>query len=41
MGLSEALFIAQIVVLLLLGRLLGGAMQRIAHPAVGCDAPMV
>ena len=41
MGPSEALFIAQIVVLLPLGRLLGGAMQRIGHPAVGRDAPMV
>jgi hypothetical protein len=33
MGPSEALFITQIVVLLLLGRLLGEAMQRIGHPA--------
>jgi len=34
MGSSEALFIAQIVVLLLVGRLLGEAMQRIGQPAV-------
>ncbi len=34
MGPSEALFIAQIVVLLLLGRLLGEAMQRVGQPAV-------
>jgi Kef-type K+ transport system membrane component KefB/nucleotide-binding universal stress UspA family protein len=34
MGPSEALFIAQIVVLLLVGRLLGEAMQRIGQPAV-------
>ena len=32
MGPSEALFIAQVVVLLLVGRLLGEAMQR-ASPA--------
>jgi len=31
---SEALFIAQIVLLLLVGRLLGEAMQRIGQPAV-------
>jgi hypothetical protein len=31
-GSSEALFIAQIVVLLLVGRLLGEAMQRIGQP---------
>jgi hypothetical protein len=31
---SEALFIAQIVLLLLLGRLLGELMQRIGQPAV-------
>jgi Kef-type K+ transport system membrane component KefB/nucleotide-binding universal stress UspA family protein len=34
MGASEALFIAQLVVLLLVGRLLGEAMQRIGQPAV-------
>ncbi len=34
MGPSEALFIAQLVVLLLVGRLLGEAMQRIGQPAV-------
>ena len=34
MGPSEALFIAQVVVLLLVGRLLGEAMQRIGQPAV-------
>ena len=34
MGPSEALFIAQIVVLLLVGRLLGEAMQRLGQPAV-------
>src|SRR6516165_7591729 len=34
MGPSEALFIAQIVVLLLVGRLLGEAMQRAGQPAV-------
>jgi Kef-type K+ transport system membrane component KefB len=34
MGSSEALFIAQILVLLCVGRLLGEAMQRIGHPAV-------
>ena len=34
MGPSEALFIAQIVVLLLVGRLLGEAMQRIGQPGV-------
>jgi len=34
MGASESLFIAQIVVLLLVGRLLGEAMQRIGQPAV-------
>jgi len=34
MGPSEALFIAQIVVLLLVGRLLGEAMQRVGQPAV-------
>jgi Kef-type K+ transport system membrane component KefB/nucleotide-binding universal stress UspA family protein len=34
MGSSEALFIAQIVLLLLVGRLLGEAMQRIGQPAV-------
>jgi len=34
MGSSEALFIAQIVVLLLVGRLLGEAMQRLGQPAV-------
>src|SRR5215475_14308247 len=33
-GPSEALFVAQIVLLLLLGRLLGEAMQRIGQPAV-------
>ena len=31
---SEALFLAQIVVLLLVGRLMGEAMQRIGQPAV-------
>jgi len=31
---SEALFLAQIVVLLLVGRLVGEAMQRIGQPAV-------
>ena len=31
---SEAIFIAQIVLLLLVGRLLGEAMQRIGQPAV-------
>ena len=31
---SEALFLAQIVLLLLVGRLLGEAMQRIGQPAV-------
>jgi Kef-type K+ transport system membrane component KefB len=31
---SEALFIAQVVVLLLVGRLRGEAMQRIGQPAV-------
>src|SRR6201993_1322212 len=34
MGPSEALFIAQLVVLLLVGRLLGEAMQRVGQPAV-------
>ena len=34
MGASEPLFIAQIIVLLLVGRLLGEAMQRIGQPAV-------
>jgi Kef-type K+ transport system membrane component KefB/nucleotide-binding universal stress UspA family protein len=34
MGASESLFIAQIIVLLLVGRLLGEAMQRIGQPAV-------
>ena len=34
MGPSEALFITQVVVLLLVGRLLGEAMQRIGQPAV-------
>jgi Kef-type K+ transport system membrane component KefB/nucleotide-binding universal stress UspA family protein len=34
MGPSEALFIAQLVVLLLVGRLLGEAMQRMGQPAV-------
>src|SRR6516164_2280860 len=34
MGPSESLFIAQIVVLLLVGRLLGEAMQRVGQPAV-------
>jgi Kef-type K+ transport system membrane component KefB/nucleotide-binding universal stress UspA family protein len=34
MGPSEALFIAQVVVLLLVGRLLGEAMQRVGQPAV-------
>ena len=34
MGSSEALFIAQIVVLLLVGRVLGEAMQRVGQPAV-------
>lgn len=34
MGPSEALFIAQLVLLLLVGRLLGEAMQRIGQPAV-------
>ena len=34
MGPSESLFIAQIIVLLLVGRLLGEAMQRIGQPAV-------
>src|ERR1700758_1134276 len=34
MGPSEPLFIAQLVVLLLVGRLLGEAMQRIGQPAV-------
>ena len=34
MGPSEALFIAQIVVLLLVGRVLGEAMQRVGQPAV-------
>jgi Kef-type K+ transport system membrane component KefB/nucleotide-binding universal stress UspA family protein len=34
MGPSEALFIAQLVVLLLIGRLLGEAMQRVGQPAV-------
>src|SRR5262252_1809121 len=34
MGPSETLFIAQIVVLLVVGRLLGEAMQRIGQPAV-------
>jgi Kef-type K+ transport system membrane component KefB/nucleotide-binding universal stress UspA family protein len=33
-GTSEALFIVQIVLLLLVGRLLGEAMQRIGQPAV-------
>jgi Kef-type K+ transport system membrane component KefB len=31
---SEALFLAQIVLLLLVGRLIGEAMQRIGQPAV-------
>jgi len=31
---SEALFIAQIVLLLLVGRLLGEVMQRIGQPSV-------
>ena len=31
---SEALFLAQLVVLLLVGRLMGEAMQRIGQPAV-------
>jgi Kef-type K+ transport system membrane component KefB len=31
---SEALFLAQIVLLLLVGRLMGEAMQRIGQPAV-------
>ena len=34
MGASESLFIAQIIVLLLVGRLLGEAMQRIGQSAV-------
>jgi Kef-type K+ transport system membrane component KefB len=34
MGSPETLFIAQIVLLLLVGRLLGEAMQRIGQPAV-------
>src|SRR5215475_12704068 len=34
MGPSEALFIAQVVLLLLAGRLLGEFMQRIGQPAV-------
>jgi Kef-type K+ transport system membrane component KefB/nucleotide-binding universal stress UspA family protein len=34
MGASGSLFIAQIIVLLLVGRLLGEAMQRIGQPAV-------
>src|SRR6516162_696930 len=34
MGPSESLFIAQLVVLLLVGRMLGEAMQRIGQPAV-------
>src|SRR6516225_6531194 len=34
MGPSESLFIAQIIVLLLVGRLLGEAMQRIGQPSV-------
>src|SRR5215468_2563965 len=34
MGPSETLFVAQIVVLLLVGRLLGEAMQRVGQPAV-------
>jgi Kef-type K+ transport system membrane component KefB/nucleotide-binding universal stress UspA family protein len=34
MGPSEALFIAQIVLLLLVGRLLGELMQLLGHPAV-------
>jgi Kef-type K+ transport system membrane component KefB/nucleotide-binding universal stress UspA family protein len=34
MGPSEALFIAQLVMLLLAGRLLGEAMQRVGQPAV-------
>ena len=33
-GASEVVFIAQIVLLLLIGRLLGEAMQRIGQPAV-------
>jgi Kef-type K+ transport system membrane component KefB/nucleotide-binding universal stress UspA family protein len=33
-GASEAVFIAQIVLLLLVGRLLGEAMQRIGQPAI-------
>src|SRR5262245_24107459 len=33
-GNAEALFIVQIVLLLLVGRLLGEAMQRIGQPAV-------
>ena len=31
---SEALFLAQLVLLLLVGRLMGEAMQRIGQPAV-------
>ena len=31
---SEALFLAQIVLLLVVGRLMGEAMQRIGQPAV-------
>src|SRR3974390_3356850 len=34
MAASESLFIAQIIVLLLVGRLLGEAMQRVGQPAV-------
>src|SRR6516162_6937983 len=34
MGASESLFIAQIIVLLLVGRLLGEAMQRVGQSAV-------
>jgi Kef-type K+ transport system membrane component KefB len=34
MGSPEALFIAQIGLLLLVGRLLGEAMQRLGQPAV-------
>jgi Kef-type K+ transport system membrane component KefB/nucleotide-binding universal stress UspA family protein len=33
-GASEAIFVAQIVLLLLVGRLLGEAMQRIGQPAI-------
>jgi Kef-type K+ transport system membrane component KefB len=39
MGPSEALFIAQVVMLLLVGRLLGEVMQRVGQPAVMGQLP--